>query len=381
MPIRLRASLREVAAPVLKQYPAVWGAARAVDRAVERARHGAARALPVLIRPEPRQIHVAITAHCNQRCLGCRYGRDFMAGEQLPFAVVRDMLDDAARLGIWRVRYYGGEPLLHRDLARMVAHGTTLGLDQYVTTNAVRLERHIDELYAAGLRQLTVGFYGVGDAYDAYVQRPGQFARVERGIAAVRERYGDAVRLRINWLLMRPSCSVEALDAMLAFTERWDLVVQVDLVHYSLPYFTEGPDRCLQFRPEDEPRLREVVDAVLERKAREPHRFTQSVLGLRSIPDWLLRGAEMRVPCDSHQMLWVGADGTVQQCYVTFPLGNLHAGRLPDMLFGDAHRRAARDSFALNCPNCHCGYDTRVEKHGPSARAYARPAAERSLTR
>jgi cyclic pyranopterin phosphate synthase len=55
---------------------------------------------------------------------------------------------------------------------------------------------------------------------------------------------------------------------------------------------------------------------------------------------------------------------------VTFKLGNLHERRLRDILFTDTHKRAARDSFQLNCPNCHCGYDTRVEKHAPTAALY-----------
>jgi len=368
--VSLRARLRAVLAPALRRRPALWRSIRAADLQLERSRHAAARVLPVLIRPEPRQIHIAITARCNQACIGCRYGRDFMPGAQLPWPVVRDLLDDARAAGIWQARFYGGEPLLHPDLTRMVAHAVGLGLEPYVTTNGVLLRRRIDALYDAGLRSITLGFYGVGDAYDAYVQRGKGFERMEAGIAAVRERYGHDVRLRINWLLMRPSCSVEALDAMLAFAERYDLAVQVDLVHYSLPYFTEGPDRCLQFRREDEPALRSVVAALVERKRATPARFTQPVEGLRSAADWLLDGPDMRVPCDSHQMLWVGADGAVQQCYVTFPLGNLHERRLRDLLFSDAHRRASRDSFRLACPNCHCGYDTRVMKHAPTLARY-----------
>jgi cyclic pyranopterin phosphate synthase len=353
-----------------ERLPILWQSIRAADLQLERTRHTAARILPVLIRPEPRQIHLAITARCNQACIGCRYGRDFMPGAQLSWPIVRGVLDDAREAGIWQVRFYGGEPLLHPDLVRMVDHSVQLGLEPYVTTNGVLLRRRIDALYEAGLRFITLGFYGVEDAYNVYVQRSGGFARVEAGIAAVRERYGDAVTLRINWLLMRPSCSVEALDAMLAFAGRYDLKVQVDLVHYSLPYFTEGPERCLQFRPEDEPALRSVVDALVARKLADPARFTQPVEALRSAADWLLLGPDMRVPCDSHQMLWIGADGTVQQCYVTFPLGNLHEQRLSDMLFSDAHRRAARDSFQLQCPNCHCGYDSRVMKDGPTLARY-----------
>jgi len=74
-------------------------------------------------------------------------------------------------------------------------------------------------------------------------------------------------------------------------------------------------------------------------------------------------------------MLWVGADGSVQLCYVTFPLGNLHERRLRDLLFTRAHHAAARGAYALDCPNCHCRYDLRVRKDRSLAAKYARPSA------
>ena len=79
----------------------------------------------------------------------------------------------------------------------------------------------------------------------------------------------------------------------------------------------------------------------------------------------------MRVPCDAGKLLWVGADGGVNLCYVTFPLGNLHEQRLADFLYGRAHHQAARDAFQLNCPNCHCERDSRIQKHLPSRIRYA----------
>jgi MoaA/NifB/PqqE/SkfB family radical SAM enzyme len=341
-----------------------------LDSGIEGARHSLARTLPMLIRPEPRRIQIAVTALCNLRCIGCRYGRDFMPGAQLPWPVVRGILDDAKAIGAWDVRLYGGEPLLHPDLPKMVAHSVSLGLQTFVTTNGMLLEQKLPSLYDAGLRRLTIGYYGTGEAYDSYVQRSNSFVRLERGLTFLRERYGSEIDVQINWLLSRRSCSQEALDAVLAVAERFDLRVQVDLVHYSLPYFSEGPDRELQFTEEDRPRVAAIARALEEAAAESPKRFTQSILGIRSIPDWLLLGPEMRVPCDSHQMLWVGADGSVQQCYVTFPLGNVHTARLRDIVFTEAHRKAAKDSFQLNCPNCHCNYHQRVEKHGPSRERY-----------
>lgn len=367
----LRTALRTALRPLLRPHPAAWNALVAADLRIERARHDLARALPVLIRPEPRHLEIAITANCNQRCVGCRYGRDFMPGQQLSLEAVRGILEDARAGGIWDVRFYGGEPLLHRDLPRMVERAHELGIPPYVTTNGTLLERRIDALYAAGLRALNIGFYGTGSHYDAYVQRPGRFDGLERGMHVLRDRYGSDVTVSINWLLMRPSCTVAALHRAWEFCLRHDASMQVDLVHYSLPYFTEGPDRCLQFRPEDRRAITRVVDELLRLKQHDPVRLRPSAAALASIPDWLLRGPDMRVPCDSHQGIWVGADGTVQQCYAAFPLGNVHEQRLRDLLFTPTHRRHARGAHNLECPNCHCHYPGRVEKHTPSLRHYS----------
>ena len=154
-------------------------------------RNSAATVLPALIPARPNLLMIAVTANCNARCFGCRYGRDFMPGHQLSWEMTRDLLDDAQLGGFRTVRLYGGEPLLHPDLPKMVAHARHVGLRPYITTNAILLGKKIDALHSAGLRDLSVGFYGVGSRYDAYVQRPGSFEKVEAGIATVREKYGD----------------------------------------------------------------------------------------------------------------------------------------------------------------------------------------------
>jgi sulfatase maturation enzyme AslB (radical SAM superfamily) len=95
------------------------------------------------------------------------------------------------------------------------------------------------------------------------------------------------------------------------------------------------------------------------------------------VPDWVLDCADMRVPCDAYELLWVGADGSVQLCDTSFPLGNVHETRLRDLLFTPAHHQAARDGFALKCPNCTCKVDSRLRRHGPSWRKYSANGASR----
>lgn len=336
-------------------------------------RHSVLHTFPALIRPRGRKITIAVTAKCNARCIGCRYGRDFMLGECLPFGMVSEALEDAKECGFDVVRLYGGEPLLHKDLPRMVGRCQELGLKPYVTTNGVLLGNKIGALFEAGLRDITIGFYGVEDEYDQYVQIPGLFRRVEHSIAKLRDNYGDQISLQMNWLLKRPSCNLDAFHKACAFAERYAMSIQIDLVHYSLPYFDEGPDRMLQFRSEDRNMIEEVVREIIRTKEEKPQLITATVPMLRSIPDWLLLGPGMKVPCTAYEMVWIGADGTVQLCYVTFPLGNLREARLRDMLAGDEYRRAARNAFQLNCPNCHCGANERIMRHRASRQRYSVP--------
>lgn len=371
-PAMLRSQIRRLVAQVVRNQPQIRNHLVSAELSLNRFEHSVARVFPGIVQPHPRYLTVAITGYCNLRCIGCRYGRDFMPGAQLSLGAVRDLLDDAREAGFSTVRLYGGEPLLHPDLAQMVAHSTKLGFNTYVTTNGILLGKKIEELYSAGLRMVTIGFYGVGDHYDTYVQRKDRFVLLRESVATVRRRYGLDVKLRINWLLMRPSCNLRAWYEAWQFAQEYRTPIQVDLVHYSLPYFTEGPDRQLQFRPEDRPEIERLVAEMIHLKRQHPEMIEHSEIGLASITDWLIKGPNMRVPCDAYEMAWVGPDGSVQLCYVTFKLGNLHEQRFSDMLFGLAHKAAARDACALRCPNCHCNYDRRVQKDFRSRRNSAK---------
>ncbi len=367
-----RSTARTLLGPVVGHREGLRRALRGVDERVDVLRHAAAARFPGLIRPDPRRLFVALTADCNYRCKGCRYGRDFMPGQTLPLRIVKDLLDDAHDAGFEGVRLYGGEPLLHPDLPEIVRHASRLGMNMWVTTNALLLRKKVDALFEAGLRRLSVGFYGLGDEYDRYVGRTGAFRVVEEGLAYTRERYGPGLAMHLDWLLMRPTCNRESIRATWNLARRFAMPIYVNLVHYSLPYFTGMENREIQFSPEDRPLVEEMTAELLSLQAERPDLFLNSPAGLRSIPDWLMKGPGMRVPCTAYRLIWVGADGTVQLCYVTFKLGNLHEKRLREILFTREHRQAARDAFQLSCPTCHCGYDARVLRHGASRKLYGR---------
>jgi cyclic pyranopterin phosphate synthase len=292
-----------------------------------------------------------------------------MAGEQLDLPTVRSVLEDAHQAGVNRARFYGGEPLLHKDLPAMIEHSVALGMDTYITTNGTLLAERIDELYAAGLRWMTIGFYGVNEDYDGYTQRPGHFDRLRRGIEAVRRKYGDRIEIQINFMLYRRSCALSALRSAWQFAREHDLFLGVDPISRTIPFF-QDPDHRLAIGEDLRAELDAVTAELLRLKWKFPHRLPPSEAYLRALPDLLLKDAAATIPCDAYQLLWIGADGTVQLCDVHFRLGNVHERPLREILFGEAHCKASRDGFQLKCPTCMCKIDGRIRKHAESQRRY-----------
>ncbi|MFC3581895.1 radical SAM protein [Sphingomonas hylomeconis] len=375
-------TIESLARSLARAIPASAPALKAGYRASERMLSTLGGNWPSLIRARTEKITIAITAHCNLRCKGCKYGRDFMPGAQLPLETVRLLLEDAAAAKVPAVRLYGGEPLLHPDVVEMVKISNDLGVGCYMTTNALILDKKIVALHAAGLRKVTIGYYGQDGAFDDYVQRPGRYARLLESLENTRALFGpDELDIQMNFLLSRRSANLPAVNEMVDFANRFQASIHIDIVHYSLPYFDEGEDRELQFREEDRPAVDLVINHLLQLKIANPKLFTESATAIAAFADWALKQEAMRIPCDARKLLWVGADGSVMLCYVTFPLGNLHETRLSEILYTQAHHQAARDAFQLDCPNCHCEAASRVEKHAPSFRKYSRDAAERLMAR
>jgi molybdenum cofactor biosynthesis enzyme MoaA len=195
----------------LEAHPTAHSTARAVKRELEFLLHTTALLFPSIIEPDPTEIYLTLTANCNLRCLGCRYGRDFMPGSQLSWDIVKGVLDDCKAMNILNIRFYGGEPLLHPDLSQMVEYATGLGLHSLLTTNGVLLEKQFDDLYTAGLRRISVGIYGTEESHEPYVQRRDKYQEIVRGIAYARQRGGKDLILVLGWLLMRPTCNIHSL--------------------------------------------------------------------------------------------------------------------------------------------------------------------------
>jgi cyclic pyranopterin phosphate synthase len=120
-----------------------------------------------------RDLRISVTDRCNFRCGYCMpkevFGRgyDFLPKDAiLSFEEIARLARVFVQLGVEKVRLTGGEPLLRRNLDRLVAMLASLdGLrDLTLTTNGSRLCEEAAKLRAAGLRRLTVSVDALDDA-------------------------------------------------------------------------------------------------------------------------------------------------------------------------------------------------------------------------
>src|SRR5580704_15759966 len=129
----------------------------------------------------------------------------------LHFEEASALVDVFITLGVDKVRLTGGEPLLRRNLPRLVDMlAAKVGLrDLALTTNGVLLADQIDALKAAGLGRLTVSLDTLRADRFVKLARFDQLHAVREGIDAASRVFGG---VKIDTVVIRGLNDVELID-------------------------------------------------------------------------------------------------------------------------------------------------------------------------
>src|SRR4029077_20986168 len=118
-----------------------------------------------------RDLRISVTDRCNFRCTYCMpkevFGHDYRfldRKELLDFEEITRVARAAVSLGVQKLRLTGGEPLIRRDLERLIAMLSDLDAEVTLTTNASLLPRKAQALKDAGLDRITVSLDAMDDA-------------------------------------------------------------------------------------------------------------------------------------------------------------------------------------------------------------------------
>jgi cyclic pyranopterin phosphate synthase len=153
-----------------------------------------------------RNLRLSVTDRCNLRCQYCMPEEEYVwlpRDDMLSFEEMDHLVDVFADLGVDKVRLTGGEPLLRRDLDRLVRllAANPRIRDLAMTTNGVLLSEQAEALRAAGLHRVTVSLDTLREDRFRALTRRDTHARVLEGIeTAGRMGWPD---LKLDTVVMR----------------------------------------------------------------------------------------------------------------------------------------------------------------------------------
>ncbi|MCX6599264.1 MAG: GTP 3',8-cyclase MoaA [Acidobacteria bacterium] len=132
-------------------------------------------------------LRISVTDKCNIRCFYCMPEGPINYidhSEILRYEEMERFVRVAVGLGVTKIRLTGGEPLVRKDLDKLIAMLTAVpGIrDIALTTNAVLLEQHAQSLYDAGLRRLNIHIDTLDRERFHHITRRDDFDKVMRGI-------------------------------------------------------------------------------------------------------------------------------------------------------------------------------------------------------
>ena len=160
-------------------------------------------------------IRVSVTDRCNLRCIYCKPAKGFqqLARDQiLSYEEIIRLVQLTVSCGITKVRLTGGDPLVRKDIVKLVEAIVRLKKveDVSLTTNGILLDQMASNLYQAGLRRINVSLDSLKkDNYQHITGRDG-LELVLKGIEKARSVGFSPIK--INTVVIKGINDDEILD-------------------------------------------------------------------------------------------------------------------------------------------------------------------------
>ena len=151
-------------------------------------------------------LRISVTDRCNSRCQYCMpaSGVDFKPHKEiLSFEEIYNIAKVFVDLGVKKIRLTGGEPLVRKDIVKLVKKLSSIeGLEQItMTTNGLLLKKYAKELKAAGLTRVNVSIDSLDDKKYDRMTRGSSLKKVFAGIEAAKA--VNLLPIKLNVVLIK----------------------------------------------------------------------------------------------------------------------------------------------------------------------------------
>ena len=229
-------------------------------------------------RPPPMAVGLFTTSACNLNCRMCAIWRD-PERRTLTYEQAAKLID-AVTPGCCYFSFSGGEPLLVKEIERMVAYASARIPYVHMVSNGLLVTPELcRRLAAAGLHEMSLSLDGEESWHDLVRGRPGCHAAVLAAVDCLRQN-APGIKIVLNAVLF-PDAVAQARAAIEIARARGVLIkIQPVNRHFDFPGAASAPEE-IDFNRVDEKGVKDFIEECL--RARH---VVNSPYYLRRIPDY-----------------------------------------------------------------------------------------------
>ncbi|MEL6810969.1 MAG: GTP 3',8-cyclase MoaA [Bacteroidota bacterium] len=157
-------------------------------------------------------LRISLTERCNLRCTYCMPAdgiqlspkSHIMTYEEI-FTIAKVFVDH----GVSKIRLTGGEPLVRKDVNRIIKSLAALPVELTLTTNGVIVDRFIDLFKSAGIKKLNVSLDSLDPDKNQSITRRNYFQKVYNNIMLLIK---EGFFVKLNCVLMKGFNDGEIID-------------------------------------------------------------------------------------------------------------------------------------------------------------------------
>jgi MoaA/NifB/PqqE/SkfB family radical SAM enzyme len=275
----------------------------------------------ILTKKSPFYIQFYISKNCNFKCKMCNIVEANADTDPFHAEKIEKIAENLGKIGAGVILLTGGEPFLRTDIDMIVKAFKSRGMDVRLQTNGFKTNREkILQCVANGARDISISLDTLDeDLFDYINTAKGSTVAALETTAFISRNFPPKESIcAFGCVLSR--YNIDEIEAILEFATRigwWLSLVPVHITKTDNPLNFRGYDEYFEFKPEDYPKLKELI-ARLKKKKREGFNLFDSDDYLDSIyhfvstgkPNWRHNGV-----CDSPNLYFaILPDGRFAPC-------------------------------------------------------------------
>ncbi|HAE91030.1 GTP 3',8-cyclase MoaA [Tissierella praeacuta] len=173
-------------------------------------------------------LRISLTDRCNLRCIYCMPEKGvskFSHEEILTLEEVYEITKVFVELGVNKIRFTGGEPLIRKGIIDLIYKVSKLDgvKDLAMTTNGILLKEYAKELKKSGLNRVNISLDTLDEEKYSLITRGGKLKNVLEGIEEAKK--VGLTPIKINTVLIG-GFNDDEIESFIGLTEKEDINIR-----------------------------------------------------------------------------------------------------------------------------------------------------------